>query len=161
MENLNFKDRKIIAVIGGRDCGEEIYNQAEDVGRLIARRNGILICGGRTGVMEAACKGAYKTGGMTIGILPGSSKQKANQWVKLALPTGLGPARNSVIINSCDSAIAIDGNYGTLSEIAYCFQFNKSVCVLNSWEIEGTTPVASPKEAIEFAFSHESGPSQH
>ena len=149
-----FRDKKIIAVIGGRECSDEVYKEAEEVGRLIAESGNILISGGRTGVMEAASKGAYQANGFTIAILPGHSKKEANQYIHLPIPTSIGPARNSVIINTCDAAIAIDGNYGTLSEIAFCFQFRKPVCSLRSWNIKGVESVSNAHEAVDFAINH-------
>ncbi|HMA61215.1 MAG TPA: TIGR00725 family protein [bacterium] len=148
----NYRDKKIIAVIGGRDTSPEIYQQAEEVGRLIAESGNILINGGRTGIMEASSKGAHLAKGLTIGILPGKRKDGANKWVDVVLTTGIGLARNAIIVNSCDAAIAIDGRYGTLSEIAYCFQFDKPVCSLSSWNIEGVTSVSNPEEAVNFAL---------
>lgn len=153
MINNNFRDKKIIAVIGGRECNAEIYREAEEVGRLIAASGNILINGGRTGVMEAASKGAYQAGGFTIAILPGHRKREANKYIHLPIPTSIGPARNSVIINTCDAAIAIDGRYGTLSEIAFCFQFSKPVCSLKSWNIEGVESVTNAQEAVNFALN--------
>ena len=153
MLDVNFRNKKIIAVIGGRECNNQIYQEAEEVGKLIAESGNILISGGRTGVMEAASKGAYQAGGFTIAILPGHSKREANQYVHLAIPTSIGPARNSVIINTCDAAIAIDGNYGTLSEVAFCFQFSKPVCSLKSWNIKGVQSVKNPQEAVNFAIN--------
>lgn len=150
----NYRDKKIIAVIGGRETSPGIYKQAEEVGRLIAESGNILINGGRTGIMEAASKGAHLADGFTIGILPGKRKDGANKWVDVVLTTGIGLARNAVIVNSCDAAIAIDGRYGTLSEIAYCFQFDKPVCSLSSWNIEGVTSVSNPEEAVNFALDN-------
>ncbi len=139
-----------VAVIGGRKSDEKDIDNAYQIGKLIAENHAILICGGRSGIMEAACKGAFEAGGMTVGILPGSDESDANEWVKLVIPTGIGLARNSIITCACDGAIAIGGKYGTLSEIAYCFQFDKPVCSLNSWPVEGLKQVSSPKEAIDY-----------
>ena len=144
---------KIIAVLGGRECDSETYQNAYKVGKEIASRGGILICGGRTGVMEAACKGAVEEGGLTIGILPGNDISNANPYVKIPVPTGIGIARNSIIVRTCSAAIAISGKYGTLSEIAYCFQVGKPVCSLGSWKIDGLKQVSTPEEAVEFAFN--------
>ena len=144
---------KIIAVLGGRECDEQTYEIAYAVGHAIAERDAVLLCGGRTGVMEAACKGAVEAGGLTIGILPGADKNDANPWVKIVLPTGIGVARNAIIARACDAAIAIGGKYGTLSEIAYCLQLNKPVCGLNSWpEITELRQFDSPQQAIKFTF---------
>lgn len=144
--------QKIIAVIGGTHCDEESYKDALQVGREIAKRGGILICGGKSGVMEAACKGAFDEGGLTIGILQERDASMANPWVKIPIPTGLGTARNVIIVSSCSAAIAIDGKYGTLSEIAYCLQHGVPICGLNTWEIKGVIPVSSPEEAVKYAF---------
>jgi uncharacterized protein (TIGR00725 family) len=146
--------RPIIAVLGGRHCDAKAYNLAYEVGRLIAESKAILLCGGRSGVMEAACKGATENGGLTIAILPDNDASKANPWVQIAIPTGLGIARNSIIVRSCDAAIAIGGKYGTLSEIAYCLQTATPVCALNSWELEDLPVVQSAEEAITFVFSN-------
>lgn len=144
--------QKIIAVLGGRKCNSKTYQKAYEVGKGIAERGGILICGGKLGIMEAACKGAFEKGGLTVGVLPEGDKSGANKWVKIPIPTGIGVARNSIIVRSCDAAISIDGKYGTLSEIAYCLQFGVPVCSLDSWDIEGVKKVSSPEEALDFAF---------
>jgi len=144
---------KVIAVLGGRVCDEATYQKAYAVGKNIAERGAVLLCGGRTGVMEAACKGAVEAGGLTIGILPGNDKSDANPWVKVILPSGIGIARNAIITRACDAAIAIGGKYGTLSEIAYCLQMDKPVCGLHSWsEIAGFPQFENPEDAVNFAF---------
>lgn len=144
---------KVIAVLGGRVCDERTYQMAYAVGKKIAERGAVLLCGGRTGVMEAACRGAVEAGGLTIGILPGEDKSDANPWVKVILPSGIGVARNAIITRACDAAIAIGGKYGTLSEIAYCLQMDKPVCGLNSWpEVAGFPQFENPEEAVNFAF---------
>jgi len=145
--------RKVIAVLGGRECDTATYQLAYEVGRGIAERRAVLICGGRNGVMEAACKGASEAGGLTIGVLPGEERSEANYWVTIAIPTGIGIARNSILPRACDAAIAIGGQYGTLSEIAYCLQIGKPVCALNSWRgIAGLIEVGSVQEALQFVF---------
>lgn len=145
-------NRKIIAVIGGKDCDESLYQQAVEVGRLIARNGAILVCGGRGGVMEAVCKGASEAGGIAVGILPGDDIRDANSWVTVPIATGIGLARNSIIARTASAAIAIGGEYGTLSEIAYCFQFRIPVFTLHSWDIKGVVAVDTPEEAVKFAF---------
>jgi hypothetical protein len=107
-----------IGVIGASNPNHEILKIAEEVGRLIAKNNAILVCGGLGGVMELACKGAKEENGITIGILPSKDKNDANPYVDIAIPTGLGEARNLIVVLSSDALIAIDGAYGTLSEIA-------------------------------------------
>ncbi|MBU4445512.1 MAG: TIGR00725 family protein [Candidatus Marinimicrobia bacterium] len=147
--------KKIIAVIGGRDCDESLCQQAFEVGRLIARNGAILVCGGRGGIMEAACKGASEAGGISVGILPGDDIRDANSWVTVPIATGVGLARNSIIARTASAAIAIGGEYGTLSEIAYCLQFRIPVFTLHSWDIKGVVAVDTPEEAVKFACDSE------
>jgi hypothetical protein len=139
----------IVSVIGDSVCDEEIYKVAEEVGRLIAQNNWILITGGLGGVMEAASKGAKQAGGITVGILPGFSKEEANRYVDIPITTGLSHARNIIIARSADVVIAISGGYGTLSEIAIALKLGKPVFGIKTWEnIEGVKKVSSPEEAI-------------
>lgn len=148
------KKQKIIAVIGGSQCTPEDYSMGVEVGKRLAENEITVICGGMFGIMEAVCKGAYEAGGETIGILPGSDPSEANEYVTIPIATGMGIARNVVIVRSANACIAIDGKYGTLSEIAYALQLQKPVITLNSWEqIPGTIPVKTAKEAVEIALS--------
>lgn len=145
--------RKIIGVIGGSQCSPEISNLAEQVGEGIARNNAILICGGLFGVMEAACRGAKKSNGLTIGVLPGDDAAQANSFVDIAIVTGMGDARNVVIARTADAVIAIDGEYGTLSEIAFCLKFGKPVIGLKSWRVDPRIKeAANPQDAINKAL---------
>ena len=140
----------IIAVIGAGSCDKEIYGIAEEAGRLIARKGAVLVTGGLEGVMEAASKGAKEAGGMTIGILPGFSKQEANNYVTVPIITGLSHARNVIIARSADALIAVSGEYGTLSEIAIALKLGKPVVGIRAWDnIEGVIKVNSPEEAIQ------------
>ena len=150
-----------ISVIGGSKAGSDIYKLAYEVGSEIARSGAILICGGLTGVMEASCKGAKKEGGLTIGILPSKEESTANKYVDIKIPTGLGYARNAIIVLSAHAIIAIDGSYGTLSEIGYALTYNKPVIGLKTWEAqpyynEGITPpiirAKTAKEAVKIAL---------
>jgi uncharacterized protein (TIGR00725 family) len=144
---------KIIAVFGGSECSLEVYQLAEEVGRLLAERGALVICGGLSGVMEAVCKGASESGGTTIGILPGDDIHSANQYVKIPVATGMGIGRNTIIARSADACIAINGKYGTLSEIAFALQLEKTVVTLDSWDnIAGTISAPNPQEAIELIF---------
>ena len=127
--------QKIIAVIGGGQCSKEEAKIAEEVGRQLARQGAILVCGGLSGVMEAACKGASSEGGVTIGILPGESRQSANPYVQIPIVTGIGYARNITVVKSAQAVIAIDGNYGTLSEISHALQSGIPVIGLNTWSL--------------------------
>ena len=144
--------RVAIGVLGGRDVGQDIRQIAEQVGRGIAKLGGILVCGGMGGVMEAACIGAKSNDGITVGILPTSTKEEGNQYIDIAIATGMGIARNAIIARSVDAAIAIDGQYGTLSEIAYCLQLDIPVIGLQTWSIEGIIVADSPEDAVAKAY---------
>lgn len=139
-----------IAVVGGHKCTKEIYRIAQEVGKLIAEAGWILICGGKTGVMEAACKGAKEADGLTVGILPGSEADEANKYVDVKLPTGLGYARNFLVVRAADAIIAIDGEYGTLSEIAFAFNDPRPIVGIDTWDIEGIKKVNTPQEAVSY-----------
>ncbi len=152
----------IIAVIGGDPAPEAALIQAEAVGREIARRGAILICGGRGGVMEAACKGASEAGGLTIGVLPDPHRGAMNPYVQIPIVTGMGHARNVIITLTADAVIAVDGAYGTLSEMALTLTQGKPVAGLSTWRIETDSlpdipifrtedPVAAVTWAIEAA----------
>ena len=121
---------RIISVIGGADSNQKILELAERIGEEIAKRGVALLCGGLGGIMEAACRGAKKQDGLTIGILPADAKENANQYVDIALPTGLGYARNFLVAKGGDGVIAIDGSAGTLSEIAIAWFSDKPVVAL-------------------------------
>jgi len=127
--------KRFIAVIGGNQCSPQEARLAEEVGRELARRGAILVCGGLGGVMEAACRGASSEGGITIGILPGDSRQAANPYVQIPIVTGLGYARNLAVVKSAQAVIAIDGSYGTLSEISHALQSGIPVIGLNTWSL--------------------------
>jgi hypothetical protein len=124
-----------ISVIGGSEVNNEIYNLAYEVGREIAKSGAVLICGGLGGTMEAVCKGAKKEGGLTIGILPTTNENDANKYVDIKIPSGIGYARNMIVVLSSHAVIAVDGSSGTLSEIAYALTFNKPVIGLKTWEL--------------------------
>ncbi len=145
--------KMIIGVIGAGQCSEDVGRLAEAVGRAIARRNHALICGGLSGVMEHACRGARAEGGLTIGVLPGFAKSDANPYVDIAIATGMSEARNIIIVRSSDAVIAVGGEYGTLSELAFCLKFGVPVVGLQSWEAISELPRAeSPEAAVEMAL---------
>lgn len=126
----------LIGVIGGGgEINAEIAELAEEVGREIARQGAALVCGGLGGVMEATCKGASAEGGITIGILPGDSRHTANPYVKIPIVTGIGYARNVAVVKSSQAIIAIDGSYGTLTEIGHALQSGIPVIGLKTWSI--------------------------
>jgi hypothetical protein len=127
--------KRFIAVIGGSKCSPQEAELAEEVGRELARRGVTLVCGGMGGVMEAACKGASLQGGLTVGILPGNSRQQANPHVQVPIVTDLGEARNVIVIKSAQAVIAISGSYGTLSEIAHALRAGIPVIGLNTWSL--------------------------
>ena len=125
----------VVAVIGGSDPSPSELRTAEEVGRELARNGVTLVCGGLGGAMEAACKGISEEGGMTIGILPGDSRRMANPYVKVPIVTGLGQARNVIVVKSAQAVIAVGGSYGTLSEISHALQNNLPVIGLNTWSL--------------------------
>ncbi len=122
-----------IGVAGAAECDYQTYALAEAVGREIGTSGAVLLCGGRLGVMEAAAKGATEAGGVTIGILPGNDRQDANSYIRYAVCTGMGQARNVVFVLSTDVLIAVGGEYGTLSEIAIALKHRIPVVGLKSW----------------------------
>ncbi|MDI3339017.1 MAG: TIGR00725 family protein [Sphaerobacter sp.] len=126
----------MIAVCGPHEATAEEMRLAEEVGERIARAGQVLVCGGRGGVMEAACRGARRAGGTTIGILPGTDRRAANAWVEHVICTGLGEARNAVIVASANAVIAVGGGFGTLSEIALALKLGKPVIALGSWDLD-------------------------
>ena len=152
--------QKFVAVIGGSECSPQEAKLAEEVGRELARQGAILVCGGMGGVMAAACKGASSQGGLTIGILPGNSRQQANPHVQIPIVTGLGEARNVLVVKSAQAVIAISGKYGTLSEIAHALRSSIPVIGLNTWSLsqndkpdDSIIPAQNPAEAVNKALS--------
>jgi uncharacterized protein (TIGR00725 family) len=146
--------RRRIGVIGNGACPDEVEKLAEEVGREIAQREGILICGGLGGVMEGAARGAKEKGGLTVGIIPGESPSQANSYIDIPIVTGLGYARNIIVVRSSEVLIAIHGQYGTLSEIAFALQLKVPVVGLNTWEVSADiVPASTPADAVEKAFS--------
>jgi uncharacterized protein (TIGR00725 family) len=127
--------RTLIGVIGSRQCDDEILDLAYQVGNNIADKGFGLICGGLSGVMEAACKGAREAGGLTVGVLPGESPDSANQFVDVRIATGMGIARNVIIVRSAAAVIAVSGGAGTLSEIAHCLQLGVPVIGLRTFDV--------------------------
>ncbi len=146
-------ERQIIGVIGGTAATPDILRSAEETGRLIAGRGWLLICGGMAGVMEAAAKGAKDAGGTTIGILPHADRHEANLWIDIPIASGLGEGRNLVIVRAADLLIAVDGEYGTLSEIAFALKLKKPVIGLDTWDIPGIIRAATPEEAVNMAMN--------
>ncbi len=142
--------KRLIGVIGGRTCPPELEKMAEEVGQLIAHKGWGLVCGGMGGIMEAAARGCQSAGGLTVGILPGDDFNSGNPFLDVVIPTGLGIARNLLVVRAAAGLIAIDGQYGTLSEIAFALQLGKPLIGLKTWEIsEKILPAQTASEAIE------------
>jgi uncharacterized protein (TIGR00725 family) len=137
-----------VAVVGPGQATPEQEQVAEQIGRELARERAIVVCGGLGGVMAAACRGAADAGGLTVGLLPGIDRGTANQWVQVALPTGLGELRNGLIIRSADAVIAVGGAHGTLSEIALALKTGVPVIGLQTWEIDGIQTADTPGDAV-------------
>lgn len=151
---MNADERVMVGVIGASQASPEALGQAEEVGRRLARAGAILVCGGLTGVMEAAAKGAKAGGGVTIGILPGSATSDANRYIDIAIATNMGQARNAIIAHTCDSLIAVAGGHGTLSEIALGLGLGKPVIGLGSWNVDPAIEQAqSPADAVAKALA--------
>ncbi len=140
--------KKLIAVIGGRRIEKALLAEAEEVGRLIAKSGAILVCGGLSGVMEAASRGTKSEGGLTVGILPQNDSRDANQYVDIPIATGLGVGRNVIIARSADALIAVGGEYGTLSEIAFALQMGKPVVGIRTWDIKGVVTAENAADAV-------------
>ena len=144
--------RPYVAVVGPSDATSQETRAAETIGRGLAEAGAILITGGLTGVMEAACHGASAAGGTTVGFLPGSDRTQANEYLQIALPTGLGELRNGLIVRAADAVIAVGGAYGTLSEIALALRTDVPVVGLDTWDVEGIERVNTPAEAVRRAL---------
>jgi hypothetical protein len=140
--------RKIVSVIGGHNCTDEVEQIAHNLGKKLAKVVGILVTGGLSGTMRAVCSGFKVGGGLTIGIIPGYDKKEANEFVDVVIPTGMGLARNVLVVKAADVVVALPGEAGTLSEIAYCLQFKIPVISLGSWVIKGVIKVSNIEEAI-------------
>jgi uncharacterized protein (TIGR00725 family) len=144
--------RKVIGVIGAGNANKSIYKIAEEVGRLIAKKDAILVCGGLGGVMEASAKGAKSEGGITVGILPQNNKDHANQYIDIPVASGFGEGRNVIITRTADALIAIAGEYGTLSEIAFALKMGKPVIGINTWDVKGIIKADSAEDAVNKVF---------
>lgn len=148
--------KPVISVIGESEFSDPRHESlAEETGRLIARAGYILVCGGLSGVMEAACRGAKSAGGQTIGILPGTDPAEANPFVDLAIPTGMGQGRNAIIALTSHVVIAIGGGFGTLAEIGHALRLGRPVIGVRTWEVSRAgrrapiTVAETPQQALE------------
>lgn len=140
-----------VAVIGGGDCSETEAALAEEVGRLLAEAGAVVLTGGRGGVMAAASRGAAQAGGLVVGILPGDDASQANSWVTLPIVTGIGEARNAILVRTAHAVVAVGGEYGTLSEIAFALKFGRPVVGLHTWRASGPNQTALPIHTVDSA----------
>ena len=146
--------KPVIGVIGASRPSGKGYELARAVGRNIAERGGIVVCGGLGGVMEAACRGAKEGGGLTIGILPGQDAAEANRFVDVPIVTGMGYARNIIIVRTAQAIVALDGSFGTLSELAHALQMAKPLVAVGCRIAPPDVPqVEDPEEAVARAFA--------
>ena len=152
MNEKNIRQRVRIGVIGGGRASVRDEELAVEVGRRIAEAGAVLVCGGLSGVMRAAARGAREAGGLTVGILPGTSAADANPFIDVPVATGLGYSRNALVVMNSDALIAVAGEFGTLSEIAFGNIFGRTVIGLGTWEIRGVRPAGTPEEAVRAAM---------
>jgi uncharacterized protein (TIGR00725 family) len=143
--------RPQIAVIGPGNAGQPETADAERAGRALAQEGAVILCGGKGGVMEAACRGAWEEGGTTIGILPDSGN--GNPYLSIVIRSDLGNARNAVLVQSADAVVALGGAYGTLSEIALALKSRREVFGVTTWKIDGVVACGTPEEAVFSALS--------
>jgi uncharacterized protein (TIGR00725 family) len=156
----------IVGVIGGSRVDDDLRTTAYEIGRLLAEHDAILVCGGLSGVMEAACQGACDHDGVTVGVLPTDDTYEANPYVQVPVATGLGIGRNVIIVRTADVLIAVGGSYGTLSEIALALNLGKRVVHVRSWDLDQAGAVdpdlyveaETPEEAVERALEYQPGP---
>jgi uncharacterized protein (TIGR00725 family) len=149
-----------IAVVGASRADRALLEYAERVGATVASEGAVVICGGLGGVMEAACRGAKGAGGLTVGFLPGTDSAEANQWVDIVVPTGMGEARNVLVVRSAQAVVAVGGEYGTLSEIALALRDGIPVVGIGTWSLtrgdgqpdSGIVPIDDPVEAARTAL---------
>ena len=146
-------------MVGGGEAPHEVCRAAEVVGAALARGGAVVVCGGLGGVMEAACRGARGEGGTTVAVLPGDDRRAANPFAEVAVATGMGEARNAVVVRTADAVVALAGEFGTLSEIALALRLDKPVVGLSTWElalggraVEAVVRVDDPEQAARLAL---------
>lgn len=155
----------MVAVVGAGRCDAASDAVAEEVGAGLARAGAVLVCGGLGGVMAAACRGAVAAGGLTVGFLPGDNAAEANPWVRVAVPTGMGELRNGLVARASDAMVAVGGEYGTLSEVAFALKMGRPVVGLATWGLvrPGGEPdgaivrAATPQDAVSLAMALATG----
>ena len=141
------RQKIIISVIGGHNINIKVGQISNKIGKIVAKMDCVLVCGGLSGVMESVCKGAKEAGGITIGLLPGKEKTDANPYVDIALPTTIGFARNAMVACCADIIVALPGSHGTNSEICYGLVYGRPVIDLGNWKIPGMIQVKNLKDA--------------
>lgn len=147
-----------ISVIGAGVCSAAVAQTAEELGAEIARRGAVLVCGGLGGVMVAAAAGARRSGGLTVGLLPSYDRRSANPFVDVVLPTGMGHARNVIVVAAGDAVIALPGEHGTASEIALALTLGKPVVALGAWgNIAGVEIAQTVRAAVDIALARAAG----
>ena len=147
------KPARQISVVGAGKPDPTTDGLAEEVGRRLAEAGATVVCGGLGGVMEAACRGAKAAGGTTVGILPGADRSGANPFVDVAVATGMGEARNAIVVRAADAIIAIGGEYGTLIEIGFALKIGRAVFGLRTWNIPGVVAANDPADAVARALA--------
>lgn len=148
-----------VAVVGPSAATPAEHALGERVGRLIAERGAVLVCGGLGGLMEAAAGGCAAAGGTSIGILPTTDRSEANPYLTVAVATGMGEARNAIVVRTADVVIAVHGEFGTLSEIALALKMGKPVVGIGTWElgkdgepVDAIVRAADAKDAVSQAL---------
>ncbi|WP_435332636.1 Rossmann fold nucleotide-binding protein [Haloarchaeobius sp. TZWWS8] len=144
-----------VSVIGGSSVPDEVYDRTEEIGYQLGRRGHTVVCGGLTGVMRAICEGVNNGGGTTIGILPGENYNGANAFVDVPIATGMGHARNALVVMNGEVVVAIDGGPGTLSEIGFAQVFGKPLVGVGTHDVPGIETVDTPEEVVEFVEANE------
>ena len=129
------RKKPVIAVVGAGKCSKKLRDMAAEVGKYVAENGGVLICGGMGGVMEGAARGAKEAGGTTIGVLPTESKDVANEFIDYVIATGIGDARNLIVVRSADAVVALPGKYGTLTEMAFALLAEIPVVSVSAWKL--------------------------
>jgi uncharacterized protein (TIGR00725 family) len=146
--------KPVIAVIGASKCSKKLRDMAAQVGKYVAEKGGVIICGGMGGVMEGAARGAREGGGVAIGILPTDNKDDANEFIDFPIVTGFGEARNIMVVKTADAVVAFPGKYGTLSEMAFALKAKKPVVSISAWKLgEEINQVEDPLEAAKMAMN--------
>ncbi len=149
--------RFLVSVIGGHKCDAETSELASRIGEIVAGEDAVVVCGGLGGIMEAVCRGAKAKGGLTVGIIPGEDSGAANQFVDVVITSGMGYSRNTLVAGTADMIVALPGEYGTLSEIAFALNAGKPVYGLGAWDIPGVNALEGPEKIADKIKIHKTG----